>query len=100
MTQRKIRCTVVAVSLAAVLALAAPAQAASHPRANARSGWLETVWQWVAGGWAGGDRSGKGAGTTINGTKSGYGIDPDGAMAMTQPTSPGADQGIGIGPNG
>jgi len=98
MTQRKIRCTVVAASLAAVLALAAPAQAASHPRANARSGWLETVLQWVTGGWAGGGRSGKGAGT--NNTKTGYGIDPNGSTVTTQPTNLGSDTGYGIDPNG
>lgn len=99
MTQRKIRCTVVAASLAAVLALAAPAQAASHPRANAHSGWIETVWQWVTGGWAGGA---SGSGSQIPGQKSdkGVGIDPDGSMLTTQPTSPGAGQGTGIATNG
>jgi len=100
MTQRKIRCTVVAESLAAVLALAAPAQAASHPRANARSGWLETVWQWMAGGWAEGGQSGKGAGITVTGTKSGYGIDPNGSTVTTLPTDSNTDKGIGVDPNG
>jgi hypothetical protein len=100
MTQRKIRCTVVAAALAAVLALAAPVQAASHPRTGARSGWLETVWQWVTGGWPGGGQSGKGAGITINGTKSGYGIDPSGSTVTTQPTDSSTDKGLGVDPNG
>jgi hypothetical protein len=100
MIQRKIRCTVVAAALAAVLALAAPAQAASHPRTTTtlRSGWLETVWQWVAGVWGGGGQPEKGAG--INNTKTGYGIDPNGSTVTTQPTNPSADTGYGIDPNG
>jgi hypothetical protein len=100
MTQRKIRCTVVAASLAAVLALAAPAQAASHPRANARSGWLETVLQWVTGGWAGGGASGSGG--QIPGQKSdkGIGVDPNGSTATTLPTDSSTDKGIGVDPNG
>jgi hypothetical protein len=93
MTQRKIRCTVVAAALAAVLALAAPVQAASHPRTSGRSGWLETVWQWVTGGWPGGGISGSGG--QIPGQKSdkGIGVDPDGSTVTTQPTNTSVDSG-------
>ena len=99
MTQRKIRCTVVAAAFAAVLALAAPTQAASHPRVLPRSGWLEAVWQWAAGIWGGGLPSG---GSQIPGQKAdkGYGIDPNGSTVTSQPTNPGADKGYGIDPNG
>jgi len=99
MTQRKIRCTAGAAALAAVLALAAPAQAASHPRANAHSGWLEIVWQWVAGSWGGGI-SGKPGGSQIPGQKAaqGIGIAPDGSTVTTLPSD--ADKGYGIDPNG
>lgn len=101
MTQRKIRCIAGAAALAAVLALAAPAQAASHPRTHARSGWLEIVWQWVAGGWGGG-ASGPSGGSPIPGQKSdkGIGIAPDGSTVTTQTADPGADSGHGIDPNG
>ncbi|HET9211755.1 MAG TPA: hypothetical protein VFR03_15210 [Thermoanaerobaculia bacterium] len=97
MTQRNIRCT--AAALAAVLTLAAPAQAASHPRASAHSGWIEAVWQWMTGGWEGGGLSDMGGGGQIDGTKSGYGIDPNGSV-VTQPADPVADQEAGIGSNG
>lgn len=101
MTQRKIRCTVVAAALTAVLALAAPAQAASHPRASAHSGWMATVWQWVAGIWGGGT-PGRSGGGHISGQKSdkGLGVDPNGSTVTTQPAAPYADKGYGIDPNG
>lgn len=98
MTQRKIRCIAGAAALAAVLALAAPAQAASHPRTHVRSGWLEIVWQWVAGGWGG--ASGQSGGSQIPGQKSdeGIGIAPNGSTVTAQPAD--ADKGYGIDPNG
>ncbi|MFL6263965.1 MAG: hypothetical protein ACJ76Y_30115 [Thermoanaerobaculia bacterium] len=100
MTQRKIRCTVIATGLAAVLTLAAPAQAASHARRTAGSGWLDTVWHWVAG-----FRIEGGASNTVQGkipgqkADKGYGIDPDGSRVTTQPANP-ADKGYGIDPDG
>jgi hypothetical protein len=100
MTQRNIRCTVVAAALAAVLSLAAPAQAASHPRTTPRSGWLEMVWQWVAGVWGGGGASGTSGGSQIPGQKEdkGIGIDPDGSTTTRQTADP--DNGSRIDPNG
>jgi hypothetical protein len=93
MTQRKIRCTVVAAAFAAVLALATPVQAASHPRQLPQSGWLEAVWQWMAGVWGGGTPS---SGSHIPGQKSdkGIGVDPDGSTVTSQSTNPGTNIGI------
>jgi len=101
MTQRKIRCTAVATGLAAVLVLAAPAQAAGHARRTAGSGWLDAVWHWVAGAWTGSEAAST-AQCKIPGLKvdKGYGIDPDGSMATTQPANPNADKGYGIDPDG
>lgn len=92
MIQRKIRCTVVAAAFAAVLTLAAPVQAASHPRQIPQSGWLEAVWQWMAGVWGGATPSSG----QIPGQKSdkGIGVDPDGSTATTQPITSGANKGI------
>jgi hypothetical protein len=102
MTQRKIRCTAVAVGVAAVLTLTAPAQAASHARRMAGSGWLDAVWHWVAGDWMGGGASNTAGSNKIPGLKldKGYGIDPDGSTVTTQPANPSADKGYGIDPDG
>jgi hypothetical protein len=102
MTQRKIRCTAVAVGVAAVLALTTPAQAASPARRTAGSGWLDAVWHWVAGTWTGGGASNTAGSTKIPGLKldKGLGIDPDGSTVTTQPASLSADKGLGIDPDG
>lgn len=98
MTQRKIRCTVVAAALAVVLALAAPAQAANQPRMIPSSGWLEAVWQWVGGIW------GEGAASTVTPphsrkTAQGSVIAP-GSDSSATTTDPTIDRGHGIDPNG
>jgi hypothetical protein len=100
MTQRKIRCTAVAASLAAVLTLAAPAHAASHARGTTGgSGWLDAVWHWVSGVWTSPSTPHH---SQIPGLKSdkGLGIDPDGLTGTTQPANSTTDRGLGIDPDG
>ena len=99
MTQRKIRCTVVAAAFAAVLALAAPAQAASQPRTVPALGWLETVWQWMGGMWGGGAAS---TSTPTHHQKAAQGsvISPGSDPSATTQTTPSSDKGYGIDPNG
>lgn len=101
MTQRTIQRAAVAAVLVAVLALAAPAQAASIPRGILGTGWVEWVRQWVDGIW-GGDVSKKpaGAGQPAPRTEKAMGLSPDDSTATTPPPSSNADKGAGIDPDG
>jgi hypothetical protein len=97
MSQRKIRCTVFAAAFAAVLTLAAPVQAASHPRIIPSSGWLEAVWQWVGGIWGGGAAS---TGTPTHNQKAAQGSVIAPGSDSTATTQPANDKGLGVDPNG
>ncbi len=88
MTQRCLRITVAALTLAAVLVLAAPAHAAGRKARTPGIYWIEDVMQWVARVW--GDPSPQG------GAKYGGAIDPNGSPAPTPPSGFGA----GSAPNG
>jgi hypothetical protein len=102
MTQRTLRRTAAALVLAAVFALAAPAQAAGRP-GSPGSGWLEAALQWVTTLWAGGPSLGSGAKSDPGNVKSdsGHGIDSNGTSSAPQPqTKPNGDGGAGIDPNG
>lgn len=88
MTQRCLRITAAALSLAAVLALAAPAHAAGRMVRTPGIRWIEDVVQWVAQVWVGTSPE--------RGLKYGAGIDPNGSPAPPPPSGFGA----GSAPNG
>jgi len=94
MTQRTLQRTAAAAALAMVLALAAPAHAASRHGRTAGPGWVDIALQWWTQIWLG---TPAGNGLQAPGLKTGYGIDPDGASATPNTKS---DYGIGIDPNG
>jgi len=118
MTQRTLQRTAAAAALAMVLALAAPAHAASRHGQTAGPVWMGSVLQWWTQIWLGapvgnglevlGLKADYGAGIDPNGasatpnTKSDYGIgiDPNGGRTTTQPPATNADKGAGIDPNG
>ncbi|HEY0513344.1 MAG TPA: hypothetical protein VGH73_15650 [Thermoanaerobaculia bacterium] len=89
MTQRSIRRTTIAAVLAAALAVATPAHAASRQSRAAGPGWIEAALQWVAHVWPGNPISGL--------LKVGVGIDPEGS---TTPAGASSDYGGGIDPDG
>jgi len=105
MTQRTLQRTAAAAALAMVLALAAPAHAASRHGRTAGPGWVDIALQWWTQIWlgtpAGNGLQSNGACSTPN-TKSDYGagIDPNGGRTTTQPPATNADKGAGIDPNG
>jgi hypothetical protein len=88
MTQRSIGRIAGAAALTAILALAAPAQAAGWRITEpAGAGWLEAALQWMAGVWPGGAPAERAvtepSPPTVTAppppkTDSGFGIDPDG----------------------
>ena len=96
MTHRSIGRIAAAVALMAILALAAPAQAAGWTPGIPTSGWLEAALQWIAGALPGG---GKGATASSKAEKT-IGTDSSGAIAPPPPPSTTTDKGYGIDPNG
>jgi len=82
-----------------VLALAAPAHAATRHSRTAGPGWMGSVLQWWTQIWLGAP---VGNGLQTPGLKDDYGagIDPNGGHTTTQPPATNADIGIGIDPNG
>lgn len=90
MTQRDVRRATAAAVLATVLAVGAPAHAATGHAAKAGTSWFQAAVHWVANllpqGWTGWE-------------KRGYGIDPDGLTPVT-PTQSNPDRGYGIDPDG
>lgn len=97
MTQRTLQRTAAAAALAMVLALAAPAHAASRHGRTAGPGWMGNALQRLTQIWLGVP-----AGNELQapGLKTGYGIDPNGARTTTKPPATSGDIGIGIDPNG
>ena len=96
MTQRCLRITATALTLAAVLALAAPAHAAGRTVRTPGIRWIEDVVEWVAKIWIA---------KPGNERKYGAGIDPNGSPAPPPPNGFGAginpqDTGGGVDPNG
>jgi hypothetical protein len=85
MTQRCLRITAAALTLAALLAL--PAQAASRTTCMPKIDWIEDVVRWVARVWVGTGQ--------VRELKTGIGIDPNGS-----PSPPPSGFGAGISPNG
>jgi hypothetical protein len=96
MTHRSIGRIAAAVALTAILALAAPAQAAGWTPGIPTSGWLEAALQWMAGVWPGG-REGTASGSKAEKT---IGTDSSSATVTTPPPTTNADKGFGIDPNG
>jgi hypothetical protein len=88
MTQRYLRIATAALTLAAVLVLAAPAHAAGRAVRTPGIYWIEDVVQWVARVWMGIEQD-----RTL---KYGIGIDPNGNPAPPPPSG----FGSGIDPNG
>jgi hypothetical protein len=104
MTQRTLQRTAAAAALAMVLALAAPAHAASRHGRTADPGWMGAL-QWLTQIWLGipaGNGLDPDAARTAPNTKAdiGIGIDPDGARTTTKPPATNGDKGIGIDPDG
>jgi hypothetical protein len=97
MTQRTLQRTAAAAALAMVLALAAPAHAASRHGRTAGPGWMGNALQWLTQIWLGAPA---GNGLQAPGLKTSYGIDPNGGRATTQPPATNGDKGIGIDPDG
>ena len=99
MTSPRIRRAVLALALAAVLVIGAPAHAAGWSSWTASPGWLDNALEWIARLWTGG-----GARQTPEpaGCKSNVGIDPNGASSTTSPPPPppSSDYGSGVDPNG
>ena len=96
MTHRSIGRIAAAVALTAILALAAPAQAAGWTPGIPTSGWLEAALQWMAGVWPG-----RGEGTTADSkSEKKIGTDSSSATVTAPPPVVTADSGHGIDPNG
>ena len=102
MTQRCLRITAAALSLAAILALAAPAHAAGRTVRTPGIYWIEDVVQWIARVWVG-------TGPDRGVAKYGGAIDPNGNPAPPPPSGFGAGSvpsgassatGAGTSPNG
>jgi hypothetical protein len=94
MTQRSIRRIAVALALTALVALAAPAQAAGWTTsAIPGSGWLEAALQWISGVWTGGT-------TAIGTAEKKTGTDSSPATATVPPPATNTDAGHGLDPNG
>jgi hypothetical protein len=96
MTHRSIGRIAAAAALTAILALAAPAQAAGWTPGIPTSGWLETALQWITGALPG---EGKGA-TAGSKAEKKVGTDASSAIAPPPPPVVNADSGHGIDPNG
>lgn len=105
MTQRRSRRIAVAVALATVLALAAPAHAAGRHAWAAGPAWIEEAVQWLARWWPGN--------AAERDQKAGVGIDPNGSpapapnpgtgtngVAAPPAMDPALDRGHGIDPDG
>jgi hypothetical protein len=101
MTSPRIRRAVLALALAAVLGIGAPAHAAGWSSWTASSGWLDNALEWIARLWTGG---GAGQRPEPAGVKAeqGNGIDPNGSTSTPQPPAPttNSDYGSGVAPNG
>lgn len=102
MTSPRIRRSVAALALTAILALGAPAHAAGWESWTAPSGWIENALEWIARLWVGGGVASTAEPARIK-SDQGIGIDSNGGGSSTPPTLPPAtssESGPGIDPNG
>ena len=101
MTSPRIRRAVLALALAAVLGIGAPAHAAGWSSWTPSPGWLDNALEWIARLWTGGGAEQR---PEPAGVKSGegLGIPPNGGTSTPVPPPPttSSDQGDGIDPNG
>jgi hypothetical protein len=97
MTRRRSRRTAAAVALAAVVALATPAHAASRHASTAGPGWIEEAVQWIARLWTGNGLERELKSGVVSVPDPGTGT--NGAVAPPG-VEPASERGMGVDPDG